>query len=283
VIEGVNIRMADGVTTADELMAASQAPLWITLSSLVDVVEGARDRAGERPLLDRTDPIAVSPLVIVAWDDRAAVLTATCDPIGWSCVGDLAEQSWQDAGGESAWGVVKPGQPDPDRSGIGLLVLGQAAADRLGTGTFSARELDTPDFQRWFSILEQAVPSFTGTGGSFFQRMLQFGPGSVDVVGTTEAEVAELLGRAGARGASVSVLPATPAVLAEVVIASPSGTQAPQSLVDAVTQALVDVGWRPDAATAPALLSESPALVDEPVRFDGGLLEALRLRWQRVR
>lgn len=282
-VEGVTVRMEDGVATADALVEAGDAPLWITVRALVDVVEDARDRGGAQPLLQTTDAIAVSPLVLAVWDDRAAVLTAACDPAGWDCIGSLAEAPWEAAGGDAAWGSLKPGHAPPNRSGVGLLVLAQAAADRLDSGEFSARDLDTPEFQRWFGILEDAVPTFSGAGGSFLTRMVQFGPASVDIVGTTEAEAAEILNLAGARGDAVTVLPSSPPVLVEVVIATPRGTSPPPALVDAVRDALVGVGWRSDPATPPTLLPDSQATVDGAVTFDGGLLEALRLRWERVR
>lgn len=283
ILDGVTLRTEDGVTTADGLVEAGDAPLWITVRTLVDVVEDARDRSGAQPLLQTSDALAVSPLVLTAWDDRAAVLTGACDPASWACIGTLAEEPWEAAGGDAAWGGLKPAHAPPDRSGIGLLVLAQAAADRFGGDPFSARDLDTPEFQRWFGILEDAMPTFTGTAGSFLTRMVQFGPATVDIVGTTEAEAAEILALAGTRGGAVTVLPSIPPVLVEVVVATPRGSTAPTALVDAVRQALVEVGWRPDPATPPALLPDSPAIVNGAITFDGGLLEALRLRWERVR
>ena len=290
--DDVSVVVEDGVTTARALQDATTTEVWVTLSSLVDMVGDARDRASRQPLFpDRPAAVATSPLVLVGWQDRLAVLEQACG-VSWDCIGRVSGDTWEAAGGEASWGSPKPAHDAPDTSGVGLLVTAQAAASHLGDQVLSARNLDTPDFQGWFTTLERAVPSFTPSSGSQLVEMVQFGPSRLDVVGTTEAEAADVLTRAGSRAGDLVVAPSSPPVAATVVVAVPVGGTAPDDLVEAARTTFGEAGWRPvgpdgqpvpGATPQPALPSPVPAAEGTPPTLTGGTLEAVLLRWERVR
>lgn len=288
----VSVVVEDGVTTARALQAATATEVWVTLSSLVDMVGDARDRASRQPLFDEP-PVAVasSPLVLVGWQDRLAVLEQACG-VSWDCIGRVSGDTWAAAGGEASWGDPKPAHDAPDTSGIGLLATTQAAASHLGDRVLSARNLDTPDFQGWFTTLERAVPSFDPSSGSQLVEMVQFGPAGRDVVGTTEAEAADVLTRAGSRADDLVVAPSSPPVVATVVVAVPVGATTPEGLLDAARTTFAEAGWRPPGPDGrpvpgttprPALPTPVPAAEGTPPTLTGGTLEAVLLRWERVR
>lgn len=282
--DDVDVVPEDGVVTARALRDASSADVWVTLQSLVDVVGDARDRASRGPLYaPPPGAVGTTPLVLVGWRDRLAVLEDACG-VTWACVGEVAAGSWADAGGPPAWGSPKPAHAAPDRSGVGLLVVAQAVASRLDGDPVTARTLDAPDVRSWFADLERAVPSFTPPSGSQLVEMVQFGPSSRDVVGTTAAEAADVLARAGARAADLAVTPSSPPVAATAVVAVPVGGEAPPGLTETVSSLLAEAGWDVPGTT-PGVTLPTPipdAAGDAPV-LTGGALEAVLIRWEQVR
>ena len=274
----------DGVVTARSLQDAAAADVWVTLGSLVDVVAEGRDRASRRALFAEDPTVAGrSPLVLVGWRDRMAVLEQACE-VSWACVGEVASGTWEAAGGQAAWGRPKPAHAAPDASGIGLLTTAQALASRLGDQPVTSRSLDQPDVRTWFTTLERAVPSFRPASGSQLVEMVQFGPASRDVVGTTEAEAADVLSRAGARAAELVVAPSAPLVEATAVVATPAGTPVPDGLADTVVGLLAARGWRVDGGgDGPTLPTPVPTPDGAPLEPSGGVLEAVLLRWEQVR
>lgn len=275
-----DVTSADGVDTARDLQSADAAATWVTAQALVDVVEAARDRSGRAPLLQTSDVVASSPLVMVGFADRLAVLDEACGAADWSCVGDAAGGAWSAVGGPSSWGDVRPGHAGLDRSVVGLLVAAQAAAGRLDSTVLSTRALDESGFATWFARLEQAVPDFDPPSGSVLTDMIVFGTGSYDVVGTTAAEALDTIDRAGTRAVALEVRPVAPEVAVRVVVAGSGGT--PGVVVDEVARLLGERRWDLDPGTngAGGALDQ---VTDAAVAFDGGQLEALILRWERIR
>lgn len=274
----------DGVVTARSLQDATAADTWVTLGALVDVVAEGRDRASRQALYPETPSVvATSPLVLVGWQDRLAALEQACG-VSWACVGEVAGGTWQAAGGQAAWGRPKPAHAAPDRSGVGLLVTAQALASRLDGGAVTARALDVPEVRTWFTALERAVPSFTPPSGSQLVEMVQFGRASRDVVGTTAAEAAEVLARAGSRAADLEVVAAAPPVVAEAVVATPRGAAVPDGLATTVGELLAAAGWEVDgAAGGPRPPTPLPSPSGDQLELSGGVLEAVLLRWEQVR
>lgn len=277
--DDVDVIAEDGVTAARSLRDASRTEVWVTLSSLVDVVEESRARASRGPLFVADAPvIGSSPLVLAGNAERMAALEATCG-LTWSCLGDVAGRPWSDAGGQTSWGLGRPGLSEPNHSGIGLLTLGQAVASRLDGQVVSTRNLDAPEVTGWFSqVADVAV-----VADDPLRQLIQF-QGSVDVVGLTEAEAADVLGRVASPPFAIRVVAGTPPVTAEVVLAVPVGSSAPRGLADVVAQALADTGWRvPDVTPGAVLPTPIEVPTGEPPTLTGGALEAVLLRWEQAR
>lgn len=273
----VAIRYEVAATTADRLVAADDADIdaWIVLDPWPAIVDEGRDRGGRAPLFASTTTLARSPVVMVVATERLPVLRDACGgDVDWSCVGDVAGAPWAAVGGPTAWGEPKPGHAAPDDA-VGSLVLAQLASSRIGTTTFSTRDLSDDGFRGWFSSLERAVGSFDPSGGTHLRQLLQFGPGTVDVLGTLEAEPAELLPRVGARADAASVIHPQPQLVAALVVAE---------LTDGVAGALdasglAAAGWRLGDAPPPGL-PDAPPLPVPPVDLPSpGAFVALREVW----
>jgi hypothetical protein len=285
--DSVDVRIQPAGTTAAALSSAdgTDDDVWVTLAPWPQIVAERRQRATLEPLSGAAPTVVGrSPLVLVVFADRAAVLAEQCRAtFSWRCVGRLAAGTWAQAGGEATWGPVKPGHPDPSNSAAGLLVVGQAASDFLGRTDFTTRDLDDDAFSTWFSNLERAVPNFGNAGNSPLQQMLQFGRGRFDIVGTTEAEAGPLLHRSAARAQDLQVRPATPLVVAEVVLAPlrPESEGRVDEVVEAAAAALAATGWRVEGQPLAQGVSDTP-LPDEPGIPSPGALDALRSRWEEI-
>jgi hypothetical protein len=286
----VDVTVEAAGATADRLVRAEDGPEldgWLVSAPWPEIVDGARRARALPPLFGPPEaPLARSPLVLVVWKDRAAVLAPRCEggQVGWRCLGDAAATpgGWPALGGRPEWGPFKPGHGDATTDDVGLLVLGQAVAAFMGRSDLSTADLDDAGFERWFTALERAVPaSATSPLGS----MLVTGPAAYDAVGTTEAEARPLLERS-ARGRDLALLYPSPMATADLVLATPEASPAGRRLRQAVAgdtgrRALADAGFRVagvrDAATAGA-----PALPATSVLPSPGLLDAIRSRAREV-
>ncbi|MDP8936646.1 MAG: substrate-binding domain-containing protein [Actinomycetota bacterium] len=274
-------------TTADRLTAVESDPEldgWLVSAPWPEMVDGARRARALPPLFGPSGaPLARSPLVLVVWNDRAAVLATRCEggQVGWSCLGDAAGAAggWAAIGGRPEWGPVKPGHGDAVTDDVGLLVLGQAVAAFLGRTDLSTADLDDGRFERWFAALERAVPP---SPRSPLGTMLVTGPAAYDAVGTTEAEARPLLERS-VRGRDLSLLYPSPMATADVVLATPEGSLGRRirqvASGDSARRALADAGFRVEGVRAPA---GGPPLPPTSGLPSPGLLDAVRSRAREV-
>lgn len=278
------VTIEDGVTTADRLVAADapDVDVWVAPGPLVRLVDEARDRAGRPPLFAETvAPVARSPLVLLVWRDRAEVLTSACDTVGWACVGDVAAGTWEDIGGETTWGPVKPGHGDPTRDATGLLVLGQAVAEFIGRPQVSTADFGDDAFLSWLTDLERAVPSFGSGTQRPLTQMLTQGPAAYDALGVTEAEAVLALSRSARRDQLQLIYPPAAATF-DLVAAGVAPGHASSATMAPLAGALAEQGWRTTADPPPDLPVEPPALPAEEGLPPAGALDALRGVWQEV-
>lgn len=280
---GLEVRYEDAGRTATAL-AATDAPdldAWIVVSPWPQMVDAERQREGRAPLFsDATATLASSPLVMAVASDRLPPLQTACGgAVTWTCVGDAAGAPWTDIGGAAAWGDPKPGHASPDTA-LGALVVSQIAASRVGSTSLSTRDLNADAFRGWFTRLERSVGTFEPSAGTHLRQLLQFGPGAVDIVGTVEAEAAELLPRVGPRADGVTVIHADPLIVVDLVVASVG-----DALGDRLTDAdavLAATGWRTTPAP-PTAFPDWPTLPEPGVEPPApGAVTALRGVWREV-
>ena len=265
----VEVTVEPAGTTADRLIRVDGDPGldgWLVTAPWREIVDGARRSRGQIPIFGDAPPpaIARSKLAIVGWKDRIAALASRCSPLTWKCLGEAAGTSggWVALGGKPEWGPVKPIHREAACDGLGLLVLGQAAAGYFGNADLSKADLEDPGFQQWLVALERSIPD---SSRSSLQSLVARGPSVFDALGTTEAEV-KTVDQAQQRN-SLTVLYPAPMATADVVLATVPGDRGDR-LRDTVTgtarDALFDAGWdKPDAAGLPPTDGlPSPGLLD---------------------
>ncbi|MFP5308451.1 MAG: hypothetical protein ACLGIR_02610 [Actinomycetes bacterium] len=272
------------LTTLSDPAGSLDGDVWLVPSAWPAMADDARVRAGGAARFAQLPPpVAATPLVVAVWQDRHDVLLEACSgTVTWTCIGDVAPGTWADVGGPAAWGVVKPAHGSPDDA-VGLAVLAQAVADRVGTTTFSLRDLQDDAVRTWVAGLERAV-QLPPPGTTALTTMVQFGPARTDLAATTEAEAATVLARAGERAGTVVLLDLAPAVDLDLVVAAedPATGRAVAALLtdEAAAQVFADQGWRLDG-------EPPPARPDGPVRDAApatppGALTALRTTYGEV-
>jgi hypothetical protein len=138
---------------------------------------------------DKPLPLVLTPLVLVAWDDRAAVLSAKDKGLTFGALREAIEnpKGWLGAGGKADWGFVKMGHTNPTRSNSGLqaLILMAYEFHNKRSGLEVSDLLDEK-FQGYLKAIEKGVPKFGDSTGSFMEEMVLYGPSKYDVVVTYE-------------------------------------------------------------------------------------------------
>jgi hypothetical protein len=262
---------------------------WLTTGREAEIVRDARTRAQLSAVLGAPlGPIARTPLMLAIWKDRAAALSNRCGgTLKWKCLGDVAGVRWSSLGGDGAWGDVKPGHADPQATGEGLAIIGQAASQYFGRSDLSTADYEDSGFLDWFTRLERAVPSGAGVGDeSDFVRMLTAGPSVYDVVATTEAEAGPLLANAARdRRDAVTLLYPAPVATLDIVFAPVADRDT--GLQDTVTgddgrAALAHAGFRVDGEDRPLGVPSRPPLPTKSNLPDAGSLSALLQTWREV-
>jgi hypothetical protein len=273
-------RLADGDPVLDDGTAWLAAGPWPAI---------AEAGGAELPSLSGSETLARSPAVIVARDDRMSALEAACGTVTWACIGDGAGADWADLGGEATWGRVEVGLPSTAR-GDGSAAVNQAVASRVGRSDFATNDLEDPAVDSWFARLADESGA-NATGTTPLARFLSV-PGSLGVVGASEAEAVDALSSAASAGDYVVVAP-EPVVTSDVRLWAGSDDALGAALdrlgPDRLASALGRAGWRTagGAATAGAdadsmgadLRSAAVALPDGDGLPAPGVVATVNRRW----
>lgn len=138
---------------------------------------------------DAPVPLVLTPLVLVAWEDRAAALAGKEKQVGFRQLHDAIKnpKGWPGVGGKADWGFVKLGHTNPSRSNSGLqaLILIAYEFQNKRSGLTVADLLDQK-FQDFLKTIEKGVPKFGTSTGTFMEEMVLYGPSKYDVVVTYE-------------------------------------------------------------------------------------------------
>lgn len=274
----VGWRDAGAASLAEDLVAGDGAPVLLP-TAWADVADAARARAGQPPLA-RSDVLATSPLLLVAFEERAEVLARACgtEPVavGWACIGEHAGRAWTNLDGDVAWGDVRAGHLPPDTAS-GLVATAGVVAARTGPG-FSLRDLQDVGFTTWFRTLQRAVQPLPSGRRSYLEAMRVTGPPAANIASVLEAELATSGLSAGPRTLVVSIPEPLHAV--ELVVVATDGDAVADLHGTIDRDALRRAGWRVDgAAPQGAPLPDLPPVTEAP---DGGVLTAVRTAYAEV-
>lgn len=207
-------------------------------------------------------PVVRTPLVLVAWKERADVLwgqqpgsslwpnihNAVVNPQGWA------------AYNHPEWGYVKFGHTNPLRSNSGfmtILLMTYGYHGRSG-GLTSADILTDSEFQKWFLEIEASIGQFEYSTGPLMQKMIVYGPSTFDFVAVYEATAIEQADNAVGRYGELRVYYPSPLLWSDHPFCilnadwvEPDQTKAAQLLIEYLTSqpaqelAMFKHGFRP--------------------------------------
>lgn len=133
---------------------------------------------------DAPQPLVLTPLVVVAWEERARALWSNGPEDFWHELHDtLADPQGWATRGHPEWGFVKFGHTSPETSNSGIQTLVLLAYGYHG----KSRDLTNQDildsaFQQWVDEIERSVLEFGDSTGTFMTNIVRFGPGKYDFV-----------------------------------------------------------------------------------------------------
>jgi hypothetical protein len=155
-------------------------------------------RAGGEIVSGGAAPLALTPLVAVAWQERADLIWSGDPGAFWGELHDalVAQGGWSEVAagrgfgpgtpvGDRAagWGFVKFGHTSPLSSNSGAQTLALLAYAYHGkTAGLTTADIADPGFQAWLEQIEGATLDFGESTGSFMTNMVRFGPSRYDAV-----------------------------------------------------------------------------------------------------
>jgi hypothetical protein len=250
-----------------------------------------------------------TPLVLVAWKERADVLwqdglyedfwmdlqNALTNPEGWA------------AFGYPEWSYIKFGHTDPTRSNSGFMTIVLMSYGYFGeNSTLKAADiLSNEEFQQWLTDFETGVPEFGSSTGTYMRDIVAYGPSRYDIVAVYEATAIEHIENAKGRYGDLQVHypPATvmsdhPFCLLEAKWVTSEKRAAAELFLDYLTSedaqqsALMEHGFRPVNPNIPLDQPGSPLVhfADNGVRLElppeitlpeGNVLDTLLTFWIR--
>ncbi|HEX2696842.1 MAG TPA: extracellular solute-binding protein [Anaerolineales bacterium] len=219
--------------------------------------------------------VVKTPLVLVAWKERADVLWGNQPPSTlWRDLHDalVNPQGWA-AYNHPEWGYVKFGHTDPLKSNSGfmtILLMTYGYYDKT-TGLTGSDILSNPDYQAWFLGTESSIGQFEYSTGPLMQKMVVYGPSTFDLVAVYEATAIEQADNAVGRYGELRVYypPAIiwsdhPFCVLNADWVTPEQAEAAKLFIDYLTSqpaqqaALLKYGFRPVDASIPLQQPGSP-------------------------
>jgi hypothetical protein len=186
---------------ADEIAANLLDTEW-SLQKSQPIVERSGDLAPQ--------PLVLTPLVMIVWEERAKVMAAAAkgEPTDFRLIHALATnpKGWLGIGGSPEWGYVKPGHtaPSDSNSGLQTLVLMTYAYHKKRAGLAPADVLNA-DFQKWLREIETTVGKFGSSSGTYMKEMILYGPSKYDLIWNYESVAVSDMAAAQGRWGNLAV------------------------------------------------------------------------------
>jgi ABC-type Fe3+ transport system substrate-binding protein len=259
---------------------------------------------------DAAQPLLLTPLVFVAWEDRAnALLKASGGSISWKAIHKAvtSPQGWLAVGGQGRWGFVKLGHTDPTKSNSGLQALYLMSLEYFGKPKLAVEDLLDTKLQEFIKGVEKGVTKFESSTGTFMTDMVRFGPSKYDIAVVYESLAISQIDQAAGRWGKLKVYyPSTtvwsdhPVALLDAPWVTAEQKAAARKYIaflrsKPAQQRALEYGFRPADTSVPIVTSDAqnpftrlaPAgiTVDVPPAAsapDGPVVRNLMMMWTRV-
>ncbi|MBO0910867.1 MAG: substrate-binding domain-containing protein [Acidobacteria bacterium] len=157
----------------------------------------------------REEPIALTPMVFVAWDERYKAFIQKYKVMSFETIGEAlqARGGWDEIAHHPEWGLFKFGHTHPNQSNSGLMTIVLAAYSyHHKTKDLTLKDVLDVDFQKWLEKLERGASGMSNSTGNMMREMVLKGPSSYDVLYVYESVVIDYLKNAEGRWGSLRVV-----------------------------------------------------------------------------
>ena len=207
----VNLIPMGSIEGAKAVLAKDQRiHVWSPASSVVEnlLMEPWEREHGKSPIASDA-PLALTPMVIVMWEDRYNAFVAKYGEVNFKTLAEaLAEPTgWAAIANKPEWGVFTFGHTKPTHSNSGLLALVLMGYDyHNAQRNLSAEQVMDAGFLAWLKQAAEAMNAEEESTGKLMNRMLQFGPSELNGVIVYENLALENLATASGRWGKIKVI-----------------------------------------------------------------------------
>src|SRR5262244_2444958 len=184
--------------------------VWSPASALYkDIfVQEWQVKYSQNPIL-KEEPIALSPMVFVVWDERYQSFLHKYRTLSFTTVGQALQErgGWDSIAQKPEWGLFKFGHTHPNESNSGLMTIVLAAYTyQKKTKDLQLKDVVDVGFQNWLQAFERGVSGLTNSTGNMMREMVLKGPSSYDALMVYESVAIDYLKNAEGRWGQLRVV-----------------------------------------------------------------------------
>jgi len=184
--------------------------VWSPASALFKdtFVQEWQVKYNRNPIL-KEEPLALSPLVFVMWEERYQAFLTKYKTVSFATVAQaLGEKGgWETIAGKPEWGLFKFGHAHPNESNSGLMTLVLAAYSyHKKTRGLELKDILDVGFQTWMRNFESGVSGLSNSTGNMMKEMVLKGPSSYDALMVYESVAIDYLKNAEGRWGQLRVV-----------------------------------------------------------------------------
>jgi len=184
--------------------------VWSPASALYkDIfVQEWQVKYSQNPII-REEPIALSPMVFVMWDERYQEFIKRYRVVSFATIGQALQEKagWDAIAQRPDWGLFKFGHTHPNESNSGLMTIVLAAYTyHKKTNDLQLKDVVDLGFQNWMQGLERAVSGLSNSTGNMMKEMVLKGPSSYDALFVYESVTIDYLKNAEGRWGQLRIV-----------------------------------------------------------------------------
>jgi len=184
--------------------------VWSPASALYKdtFVQEWQIKYSQNPIL-REEPIALSPMVFVMWDERYRAFIQKYKVVSFTTVAQALQEKggWETIAQKPEWGLFKFGHTHPNESNSGLMAIVLAAYSyQKKTKELQVKDVVDVGFQNWLQNFERAVSGLSNSTGNMMKEMVLKGPSSYDALLVYESVTIDYLKNAEGRWGQLRIV-----------------------------------------------------------------------------
>lgn len=185
------------ITESSTKLGSNPLPALWTPAAMIQVnLLNSRNQMNKE-LATACKRLVLSPLVIMAWEDRAKIFETAYKDKGGITFGNIFDAVdrngkikglWSAIGGQANWGFIKIGHTDPTTGNSGMMLLIGLANNYYGrTQAVTVADISNAKFVTFMTEIEKSVFALGKSTGTFMNDVIVKGPSSYDFVVVYEA------------------------------------------------------------------------------------------------